>query len=70
MQLFLKEGLNRLQYFAGTKARCTDTNPFHRVVDLCFHTLKVGIPAAPVLIVGVANAVTRLRTFAAYFTYF
>ena len=66
----LKGGLNRLQHFAGAKARCTDTDPFHRAVDLRFHALKVGVPAAAVLVVGVADAVARLRTLAAYLTHF
>jgi hypothetical protein len=65
-----EEGLRDLLNLTGPDARRADTEAFTGAVDQSPHGLQVHVPAAFGDIVGVADAVSELRTAATNFAYF
>ncbi len=54
----------------GTDAAGTDPDASHRAVPDRFDFLQVRIPDPAGLVVGMADIITKARTFAAYFANF
>ncbi len=57
-----------LNDFAAAQARCADADSFSLSVNLGMHWTQVDVPAPFGHVVGVADAVSRLRFLAADFT--